>query len=106
MITSDKVLSDRLREMGYKCYVADATSDFDMSNFALHKAKRIIIDVREGSRTVYALLIVRKHAKTVPITIIINNPEVELHLMNLGLKRNEHIVNVSSAMAESIVKKI
>ena len=104
IVTSDKTVSDRLREENYKSFVADATSESDMRQFNFDKAKRIVIDLRDKSRTVYALLVIRSLCKNVHTTVIIHHDEIERHLKELGLQQNEHLINPDRIVAENIDK--
>jgi hypothetical protein len=58
--------------------------------------------MRDGSRTVYALLIIRSLSKNVDVTVIIHNGESEKHLKAIGLLKNEHIINPSNQVAKEI----
>ncbi len=106
IITSDKTVSDRLRAEGFKSFVADATSEMDMAQLNFDKAKRIVIDLRDKSRTVYALLVIRSLCKGVHTTVIIHHDETERHLRELGLQNNEHIINPDKIVADNIDKYV
>lgn len=104
MITSDKTVSDRLKELGYRAYVADETNEVDMAKFELHKAKNIIIDMRDKSKMVYLLLIVRNLAKEVNITTIVHSKEEERNVTSLNSKIN--IMNPAEIASQIITKKL
>ncbi len=104
MITSDKTVADRLRDLGYKAYVADETNEVDMSKFELHRAKDIIIDMRDKSKMVYLLLIVRNLAKDAKITTIVHGQEEERNVMSLNSKIS--IMNPAEIASQIITKKI
>ena len=101
IVTSDKVTADHLNFQGYKAYVVDATSDSDMKEFALDKAKAIVIDMRDGSRAVYSLLLVRDLAKSQKVIVIAPNAEAEHHLKNIAAKGTV-IVNPSELAAKVV----
>ncbi len=100
IITSDKVIFDKLREHGYKVYVADSTSVQDMKKFELHKAKEIIIDLKDNSRTVYSVIVARDIAKNVKLRIIATNEDTERHLKEMGYS---NVINPAEAIAMEIV---
>ncbi len=104
MITSDKTVADRLREMGYRSYVADETSEADMSKFELSKAKSIIIDMRDKSKMVYLLLIVRTLAKEAKITTIVHSSEEERNVTSLNSKIS--IMNPANIASQILTKKM
>lgn len=106
MITSDKILVDQCRSMGYKAYLADYTLDSEMVAFGLDKAKSIVINLRNKSKTVYVLLIARKLSRGVKTLVIADSLELELHLNSLGLRRNERVINPSTTIANEIIEKL
>ncbi len=106
MVTSDKTNADRFRDLGYKAFVADPTSEIDMSEFNLNKAKSIVIDLRDGSNTVYCLLVARSIAEEIPTMVIAQTEEVEKHLKNLNLTKGEYIVNPNNIVAKTIFEKM
>ncbi len=99
IITGDKVLADQLKRKNYKVYVADATLESDLKEFELEKAKSIVIDIRDTSRTVYVVLVAKHLAKTIPIHVVAPTPEVEKHLKNIGI---ENIINPAEIAANQI----
>ncbi len=106
LVTADKTMADRYSAEGYRAYVADTTSESDMRKFELQHAKSVIIDLRNNSITVYALLIVRKLAPDVPKIIVAQNSEIAERISELGTKKNERVINVSSHLAGEIVKSL
>ncbi len=106
IVTADKTTADRYMDGGLRTYVADPTSELDMRKFEMHKAKSIIIDLNENSLTVYALLIVRKLAPNVLTIVVAQNSEIAERVSDLGLKKNERVINVSRHLAGEIVKSL
>ena len=100
IITSDKVVYDKLKGHGYKVYVADPTSVQDMKKFELHKAKEMIIDLKDNSRTVYSVIVAKDIAKNVKLKIIATNEDTERHLKDMGY---ENVINPAEAIASEIV---
>ena len=80
LLTSDKVIADKLREGGYNVFIADPTSNKDLLLYHLDKAKTIIIDLKENSRTFYTLLLARKLSKSAKIIVIVQNKDIEEHV--------------------------
>jgi len=103
VVTGDKLTADKLEEEGYSAFVADVTLESDMAAFRLDRAKKIIIDVKDPSRTVYAALVVKALAGSENLIVVANTKEAEKHLGELGIK---HIVNPASIAAETILPKL
>lgn len=101
IVTSDKTMADRLRVSGYRCFLADATLESDMSQFNLDKASRIVIDMRESSRVVYALMVVKEMSKNAKIIVISPRKETERHLRELGGER-AIVINPSEIAAKAV----
>jgi len=106
IVTSDKVAADRIGEAGYHVYVADATSESDMEKFELGRARAVFIDVKDSSRTIYALLIARNLSKLDNITVIAQTEDVERHLKDLGIIKPERIINPNRRIAEELAEKL
>ncbi len=100
MITSDKVMLDKLKDMQYRAYIADVTLESDMLKFETNKSKMIVIDLRDSSRTIYALLVARSIAKKAKIVVIVSTKEAENHIRGLGIA-NE-IISPAERVAEEI----
>jgi voltage-gated potassium channel len=90
IITADKTVADSLREKGYKAFVADYTIKSDMEKFQIDRAEHIVIDLRDSSKTVYVVLVVRKLAKEAEVSVVAPTSEVEMHLQELNI---DHIIN-------------
>jgi Trk K+ transport system NAD-binding subunit len=105
IITSDKVKADQLRyRYNYLTYVADATSDTYMQRFNLEKARTIVIDVKDSSRTIYVLLVAKELAKDKSIIVIAPSEEAERHIRSLHVTSS--IVNPSFIAASEISKNL
>jgi len=106
MIVSDKVMSDRLKTIGYKTFVADPTSEVDMSQFEIHNSDKVIIDLKESSRMVYSLLVIRALAKGINLIVVAPNSDAERHLTELGTFKNEKVISPNSLAADTIIKSM
>ncbi len=106
LITSDKIDADRFKDLGYRAFVADPTSEIDMSEFALEKSEAIVIDLKDSAKTIYALLIVKAIAKDVKTIVIAQTEEVERHMENLSLTKKEHVVNPNNMVADDLTKTL
>ncbi len=106
VVTADKTVSDRLEVQGYKSFVADATSEIDMAQFELKKARYIVVDLKDNSRTVYALLVVRSLIDGTKVVVVAQNRETEEHIRKLGLFKNESIINPNDIAAANIKKGV
>ncbi|MGC8479362.1 MAG: ion channel [Candidatus Micrarchaeia archaeon] len=104
IITSDKTVSDKLRDAGYRSYVADETNESDMSKFELGTARSIIVDMRDKSKMIYLLLIIRNLAKNAKITTIVHSEEEEKNVMSLNSKIN--VMNPAQIASQIVTKKI
>ncbi len=102
LISPDKMAVDQARSAGDRAFVADYLLDADMGNFGMEKDEAVIINLRERSNTIYALLILRKVAPGVKTIVITDSTAVEAHLNTLGLKKNETVINPSVAIAETV----
>ncbi len=99
VVTEDKSLEDKLKDEGFSAYVADITSEVDMRAFRLEKAMRVVVDVRDASRTVYAAIVVKSIAGNKNMTVVAATEDVEKHLRELDI---QHIVNPATMAADSI----
>ena len=104
MITSDKTVADRLRDLGYRAYIADETSEMDMSKFEMSTAKDIIVDMRDKSKMIYLLLIVRNLAKNARVTTVVHSEEEQKNVMSLNSKIN--VMNPAEIASQILTKKI
>jgi voltage-gated potassium channel len=106
IIVTDKVIADRLKVLGYKTFVADPTSEVDMSEFQIHNSDKVIIDLKESSRMVYSLLVIRALAKGINVIIVAPSPEAERHINELGTFKNEKVISPNSLAADTIIKSM
>ncbi len=105
MISNDPNTADHLKRMGYRAYVADSTSVVDMKEFEPKKAKAIVIDLKDSSRAIYALLVAKELAGTAKIVVIAPTKDAEHHLRNIAAGR-ALIVNPSDIAAKTISESI
>lgn len=103
IITGEKPLADRLREEGYAAYLADYTLSTDMGKFRLDEASHIVVDLRDGSKAVYVVLVARKLAKGVKISVVAPNAEAAAHLADLNV---EDVINPQVIAADMLTKAI
>ncbi|MCL4389679.1 ion channel [Candidatus Marsarchaeota archaeon] len=99
MVMSDKVKSDELRDRGYPSYVADSTSEHDMTEFNLALSEKVIVDLNDTSRTMYTAIVAKRFAGTDKIVVVATTPELEEHLKEIGIK---NIINPATIAAKKI----
>jgi len=105
IITSDPTNADHLKRLGYRAYIADATSDDEMEEFELKKAKAIVIDVKDSSRAIYALLVAKDLASSVKIVVVAPTKDAEHHLRNIAAGKAV-IINPADIAASTISDSI
>ena len=103
IITGDKPTADALRRDGYTAYVGDYTNKNELEKFALNKASDIVIDLRDSSKSVYVVLVVRKLAKKTRLSVVANNSEEELHLSDLEV---DNVINPITIAADMLAKTL
>ncbi len=101
VITNDPTNADHLKRLGYRAYVADSTSVVDMKDFEPSKAKAIVIDLKDSSRAIYALLVAKELAGTTKIVVIAPTKDAEHHLRNIAAGR-ALVVNPADIAAKTI----
>jgi TrkA-N domain. len=106
IITANKTDADKLKDAGYRAFVADTTSESDLAEFVIGRSKGVVIDLGDPSLTVYTFLIVNNLAKNVKTFVIAQNDDVERHLSELGRVPNEFIINPNKIVAKDIMVKI
>ncbi len=106
IITSDETESEKLKELNYRVFNADITSEEEMKKFLLDKASEIIIDVSNSSILLYTFLIVSSLSKEADKIIIVHSPEAEKRFVDLNLPSNCTILNPSSLVAVSIINNL
>ncbi len=102
LITSDKIKADKLNKNNLKTFVADETSKADLSKFNFKSSKLIVIDLKESSKIIYTVLIIKSLSPKSKIIVIAPDIEVEAHLINLGM--NLEIINPAALTAMQIDK--
>jgi voltage-gated potassium channel len=103
IITGDKPTTEALRKKGYPAFLEDYTSRADLEKFNLDKATDVVIDLRDSSKTVYAVLVVKKLAKDTKISVVVQNAEAETHLADLDV---DSIINPMTIAAETLTKTL
>ncbi len=101
LITSEEENAERLKKLGYRAYVADATSELDMSDFEPKKARAIVIDIEDSSRAIYALLVAKEMAGNSKIVVMAPTKGAEHHLRNIAAGK-ALVVNPSDIAANTI----
>lgn len=102
IVAQEESMLDRLNIAGYRGYIADPTSEVEMSQFNLNMAKEIIINLHDPSQSLFAILVIRRLAKEVRTLIVTQSHEQAKALNELGLWRKESLVNPNSIAAENI----
>lgn len=105
VVTIDPAIAERLKRQGYRAYVADATSDVEMKEFELAKAKAVVIDIKDSSRAIYALLVAKELATSAKIVVVAPTKDAEHHLRNIAGGK-ALIVNPSDIAASKISESI
>ena len=107
IITSEPEKADHMKRLGYKAYVVDSTSAEKMKEFELRKAKAIVIDIKDSSRAIYALLVAKElaGAGSTKIVVVAATQEGEHHLRNIAAGKAV-IVNPSDIAASTISSSI
>ncbi len=103
LVSSDKVVVDQLNAEGQKAFFVDVTSENEMGTLNLDKAKKIIIDMRNDSLTVYVSLLVKNISKRDNIVIVAEKPAVEKQLRSIGM---DNIINPGEIAAQYITKHL
>ena len=103
IITGDKPTAEALRKKGYPAYVEDYTSKAGLERFNLEKAADIVIDLRDNSKTIYVVLVVKKLAKGARVSVIAPSPEAEGHLSDLEVT---NIINPVTIAADMLTKEL
>lgn len=83
-LSSNQEFVAELRESGIKAFYVDETNEEQMRSFELSKAKSIIIDMRDKSHMVYAILLIRTLAEKSKIVVIAHSKEEETHMRSMG----------------------
>jgi voltage-gated potassium channel len=104
ILSSNKEIIEQYREQGYRAFVVDETDEEAMKKFEIGKAKSIIIDMRDKSRMVYAILIIRNLAEKSKIVAVAHNTDEEKHIRNMGASIG--IVSPFEIVSNMLIKKI
>lgn len=103
IITGDKPTVESLRKKSYPVFLEDYTSKTELEKFNLDKATDIVIDLKDSSKTVYVVLVVKKLAKDVKISAVAHSSEAEAHLADLEV---DSIVNPVTIAADMLTKTL
>lgn len=101
IITKDKVLADKLKDKDYNVFLADYTLKGDMEKFMLNKATDVVIDLRDSSKSVYVVLVVKKLSKNLKVSVVVRDNEIESHLEDLEV---DSIINPATLAADALTK--
>ena len=103
IITADKSTAEMLRRKGYPAFLEDYTSKADLEKFNLSKATDIVIDLKDSSKAVYVVLVVKKLAKNTKISVITHTSDAEAHLKDLDI---DNIINPVTIAADILTKDL
>ena len=103
IITADKPTAEMLRRKGYPAFLEDYTSKSELEKFNLDKATDIVIDLRDSSKVVYVVLVIKKIAKNARISAIAHNADAELHLNDLEIA---NVINPVTITADILTKTL
>ncbi len=103
IITADKPTAEMLRRKGYPAFLEDYTSKADLEKFNLSKATDIVIDLKDSSKAVYVVLVVKKLAKDIRISVITHTSDAEAHLKDLDI---DNIINPVTIAADMLAKTL
>jgi voltage-gated potassium channel len=105
LISSNKEIVEQLRaEEGYKAFVAEETDEEALRQFEFGKAKSIIIDMRDKSHMVYAILLIRNLTEKSKIVAIARSQEEERHIRSMGAGIG--IISPSEMVSKILTQKI
>ncbi len=105
IITADKTVADGLRVKGYNAHVADYTLRSDMEKFEIGKASDVIVDLRDNSKTIYVVLVIRKLSSRVRLSVVAQDRETEVHLADLHIDNIINPITIAADMLTEIIKK-
>lgn len=105
VVTNSEESAEAMKRQGYKAYVADSTSEVDMKQFEPNKAKAIIIDIKDSSRAVYALLVAKEISGSAKIIVVAPTKAAEHHLRNLAAGK-ALVINPSDIAATTISESL
>lgn len=103
IITADKPTAEMLRRKGYPAFLEDYTSKSELEKFNLEKATDIVIDIRDSSKVVYVVLVIKKIAKNARISAIAHSTDAESHLNDLEIA---NVINPVTITADILTKAL
>ena len=92
-----------LRRKGYPAFLEDYTSKSELEKFNLEKATDIVIDIRDSSKVVYVVLVIKKIAKNARISAIAHSTDAESHLNDLEIA---NVINPVTITADILTKAL
>lgn len=104
LLSSNRESVEQLRSTGVRAFFADETNEEQMSMFELGRAKSIIIDMRDKSHMVYAILLVRNLAEKSKIVAIAHSKDEETHIRSMGAGIG--IISPSEMVSNILTQKI
>ncbi|AWR94154.1 ion channel [Acidianus brierleyi] len=105
MIINDITTAEKLSEDGYKVSAINLLSEKEIEKFNPEKAKKIIIDVKDPSDTIYITLILAKIAKDIPTIVIAHTEDLEMRLESVRTIKDITIINPSKLVAKNLIQQ-
>lgn len=105
IITADKPTAEMLRRKGYPAFLEDYTSRSELEKFNLDKATDIVIDLRDSSKVVYVVLVIKKIAKNARISAIAHTIDAEFHLKDLEIDNIISPITIAADMLTKVLDK-
>ncbi|MDE1860622.1 MAG: NAD-binding protein [Candidatus Micrarchaeota archaeon] len=105
IISSVKDYVDDLRSDGLRAFAGDYTSEKEMRNFGVEKARAIVIDLRDNSKTVYALIVAMEMAPKAKIIVVSPTMEAAKHMQHIS-KGKAIIVNPAEIAANAVAENL
>ncbi len=103
ILVSDKTLADHLRTEGYHAFIVDETSESELLSYGLKYATKVVIDIRDKSRTLFVALLVKEIVGKDRFIVVVDNAEAEKHLRSMNITE---VINPAKIAADSISAKL
>jgi voltage-gated potassium channel len=104
LLSSNNETVEQMRKQGYKAFFVEETDEDVMKQFEFGKAKSIIIDMRDKSHMVYAILLIRSLAEKSKIVAIAHSQQEEIHIRRMGAGIG--IISPSEMVSNILTQKI
>lgn len=104
IMSSDKDMVEGLHERGLRAYLVNETDKEEMKRFEFGRARSIIVDMRNKSRMVYAILVVRSLAQHSKIVVVAHNKDEEKNIRSMSI--GVGIINPPDIVSDILAKKI